>query len=80
MFFNLYSNIARVRRILSIGEVFVTRFVAANLNFDHVDLIRLEIGRDISGITDSEIFAIITVCFIYHVYVITVSLDWKFNP
>lgn len=75
MFFNLYSNVARVGGILSIGEVFVTRFVAANLNFDHVDLIRLEIGRDISGITNSEIFAIITMCF---VYIITVSLD--FNP
>lgn len=45
--------------------MFVTRFVAANLNFDHVDLIRLEIGRDISGITNSEIFAIITMCFVY---------------
>lgn len=55
--------------------MFVTRFVAANLNFDHVDLIRLEIGRDISGITNSEIFSIITMCF---VYIITVSLD--FNP
>lgn len=57
MFFNLYSNVARVGRTLSIeeggGGVFVTRSVAANLNFDHVDLIRLEIGRDIfSGIRD----------------------------
>lgn len=58
MFFNLYSNVARVERTLSIeegggGGVFVTRSVAANLNFDHVDLIRLEIGRDIfSGIRD----------------------------
>lgn len=45
------------------GGVFVTRSVAANLNFDHVDLIRLEIGRVIfSGITNSEIFAIM--CFV----------------
>lgn len=72
VFFNLYSNVARVGRTLSIeegGGVFVTRSVAANLNFDHVDLIRLEIGRVIfSGITNSEIFAIM--CF-----VITVALS-----
>lgn len=34
--------------------MFVTRSVAANLNFDHVDLIRLEIDRDISGIQRSS--------------------------
>lgn len=67
VFFNLYSNVARVGRTLSIeGGVFVTRSVAANLNFDHVDLIRLEIGRVIFIIWDHEFRDLRDNVFCYH--------------